>query len=128
MQPIEEARRYVDNAKELLREKALKEEGIYQDTKYVKLAGHAAYAGVLVALDQLLGKKGKGRKDVDWYKAHLTKLDKKILGQFIAAYNTLHLSMSYDGNPDAKIAAVGLERAEDLINWVESRLANGKKS
>ncbi len=65
---ILEARRYLDNAKELLSEKARKDEGYYQDTKYVKLAGHAAYTGVLVALDGILGKKGKGRKDVDWYK------------------------------------------------------------
>lgn len=121
MNHIDEARRYVDNARQLLSEKANKEDGIYQDTKYVKLAGHAAYAGILVALDGLFGKKTKGRKDVDWYKQQLTVLDKKQLSQFVAAYDTLHLSMSYDGNPDAEVAQAGLKRAETIINWVAAK-------
>jgi hypothetical protein len=123
MKSIQEAKRYVDNAREILRDKARKEDGYYQDTKYVKMAGHTAYAGVLVALDELLGKKGKGRKDVDWYKQNLAKLDKKILTTFVAAYDTLHLSMSYDGNPSAVVAAAGLQEAESIINWVEHRTA-----
>lgn len=121
MNTIQEAKRYVENARELLRDKAHKEDGYYQDTKYVKLAGHAAYAGVLVALDGLLGRKGKGRKDVDWYKQHLSKLDKRILNSFVGVYDTLHLSMSYDGNPLASVAAAGLQEAETIINWVETR-------
>ena len=40
------------------------------------MAGHTAYAGVLVALDELFVKKTKGRKDVDWYKYRLAKSDK----------------------------------------------------
>ena len=113
----------MENARALLREKADKEDGYYQDTKYVKMAGHTAYAGVLVALDELLGKKGKGRKDVDWYKQHLAKLDKRILNAFVSAYDTLHLSMSYDGNPSASVATAGLQEAEIIINWVETRTA-----
>jgi hypothetical protein len=124
MDTIQEAKRYVENARELLREKARKEDGYYQDTKYVKMAGHTAYAGVLVALDGLLGKKGKGRKDVDWYKQHLTKVDKRMLNAFVSAYDILHLSMSYDGNPLASVAIAGLQEAETIINWVESRTAN----
>ncbi len=124
MDTIQEAKRYVDNAKDLLREKAQKDEGYYQDTKYVKMAGHTAYSGVLVALDGLFGKKKKGRKDVDWYKEQLAQLDRKVLSAFLSAYDTLHLSMSYDGNPSAKVAQAGLEDAEAIINWVETRLAN----
>jgi hypothetical protein len=120
---IVEAIRYIENAKDILREKAKKEDGYYQDRKYVKVAGHTAYVGMLVALDDLLGKKGKGRKDVDWYKDHLAKLDKKALNKFNAAYDTLHLAMGYDGNPSAKVAAAGLEDALSVINWVENRAA-----
>ena len=120
---VEEARRYLNNAKEILSEKARKEDGFYQDTKYVKLAGHAAYTGVLVALDGLFGKKGKGRKDVDWYKERLSTMDKKLLYSFVGAYDTLHLSMSYDGNPAADVAIAGLKMAESIIAWVETRTA-----
>lgn len=120
---VQEAKRYLDNAKEILREKAKKEDGFYQDKKYVKLAGHAAYTGVLVALDALLGKKTKGRKSVEWYQNELSKVDKKALTTFNDAYDTLHLAMSYDGNRSAKVSAEGLELAESLINWVSKRTA-----
>jgi hypothetical protein len=118
MNTVDEAKRYLDNARELLRDKAHKEDGYYQDSKYVKMAGHTAYVGVLVALDGLLGKKGKGRKDVDWYKQHLAKLDKRVLNSFVSAYDILHLSMAYDGIPDAEVAQIGLKRAETTIDWV----------
>jgi hypothetical protein len=120
---IQEAKRYLDSAREILSEKANKEDGYYQDTKYVKLAGHAAYAGVLVALDSFLGKKTKGRKDIDWYKERLSGMDKKLLNTFVSVYNTLHLSMSYDGNANAKVAKAGLDDAEFIIGWVENRTA-----
>jgi hypothetical protein len=120
---VQEAKRYLDNAKEILREKAKKEDGLYQDPKYVKLAGHAAYTGVLVALDTLFEEKGKGRKDVTWYKDNLSKLDKKALASFVAAYSTLHLAMSYDGNTDANVSMAGIKMAESIINWVETRTA-----
>ena len=115
-------RRYIENARSLLREKACKEEGYYQDTKYVRLAGHAAYSGVLLALDTVLGAKRKGRKSVEWYKEELGKIDKKILSTFISAYEVLHLSMSYDGIPDVEIAQTGLKRADQLIDWAEARI------
>jgi hypothetical protein len=120
---IQEAKRYLENAREILRDKARKEDGYYLDAKYVKLAGHAAYTGVLVALDAYLGNKSKGRKDVDWYRERLSGTDKKLLNTFTSVYNTLHLSMSYDGNPNAKVAKAGMEDAEFIINWVENRTA-----
>ena len=123
MEAITEARRYLDNAKEILREKAKKEDGYYQDSKYVKMAGHTAYVGVLVALDNLFGKKIKGRKDVDWYKSNLAKTDKKILNAFLSAYELLHLAMAYDGIQDAEIAQTAFTRAESIINWAETKTA-----
>ncbi len=67
MKHIIEAHRYLENAKEILIDKAQKEDGYYKDKKYVKLAGHAAYTGILVALDAYFGIKSKGRKSVDRY-------------------------------------------------------------
>jgi len=121
MKHITEAHRYINNAKEMLRDKAKKEEGLYIDKKYVKLAGHAAYTGVLVALDGLFGVKKKGRKTVDWYQEELSKIDKKVLHRFNSAYEVLHLSMGYDGASNAKVATAGIEDAEKIINWVEAK-------
>ena len=121
MKHIIEAHRYLENAKEILREKAQKEDKYYKDAKYVKMAGNTAYNGLLVALDGLFGIKKKGRKSVDWYQEELGKIDRKILNAFNSAYEVLHLSMGYDGVLSAKIAAVGLEEAETIIKWVEAK-------
>ena len=113
---ISRARRCVANAKQLLFEKAGKEEGNYQDLKYVRMAGHAAYFGVLLALDELISKKVKGRKAVKWYQEHLSAVDKKLLTSFNMAYDTLHLALAYDGNLDAVVVSAGMRQAEDIIN------------
>ena len=121
MKHIIEAHRYLDNAKEILREKAQKEDRYYKDAKYVKMAGNTAYNGVLVALDGLFGIKKKGRKSVDWYQEELGKVDKKILTSFKSAYNMLHLLMGYDGELNVDAALLGLREAETIINWVETK-------
>lgn len=122
MKDITEAKRYISNAKEILKEKAGKEDGYYKDRKYVKMAGHTAYTGVLVALDSILGdKKKKTRRSVEWYQKELSVLDKKILAHFSAAYDILHLSMSYDGVLKADISKTGLEVAEKIIDWAEQK-------
>jgi len=121
MKKTQEAHRYLTNAKEILRDKAQKEDGHYKDKKYVKLAGHAAYSGVLEALDGLLGIKKKGRKNVLWYQDELAKLDKKALVNFNIAYDTLHLSMAYDGNLSVDVCNAGLKHAEKINEWVETK-------
>lgn len=122
--PIEEARRYMANAKAILSEKAGKLEHLYTDKKYVKLAGHAAYSAVLVALDSVFTEAKKGRKDVEWYQDRLSQKNKKVLGYFVSAYDTLHLAMGYDGNPNAKVAKAELEDAERIIKWAEAIRGN----
>jgi hypothetical protein len=122
MKDITEAKRYISNAKEILGEKAIKENGRYQDKKYVKMAGHTAYSGVLVALDSVLGdKKKKTRKSVEWYQKELSAVDKKVLSYFLDAYELLHLSMSYDGILNADVSKAGLAAAEKIINWAEHK-------
>ncbi len=116
-----EAKRYIANAKDILREKAKKEDGYYQDKKYIRMAGNSAYSGILEALDSVIIEKQKGRKSVNWYKEQLSKTDKKVLNAFVSAYYILHLSMGYDGIPSAKIANTGLEYAEQIIDWVEMK-------
>ena len=55
---IQEAERYIQNARQLLSEKAGKDGEHYTDRKYVKLAGHAAWCGILVAFN-IIYKKNK---------------------------------------------------------------------
>lgn len=117
-----EAHRYLDNAKEILSSKANKQDGYYLDKKYVKLAGHAAYSGVLVALDEVLKTTKKNRKSVEWYQSELAKMDKKLLNTFGNIYEILHLMMGYDGFGKASVVQDGLGDAEKILEWVENRL------
>src|SRR5689334_21761477 len=110
MDHINEAKRYLENAREILKDKAQKKDGYFHDKKYVKMAGHTAYSGVLVALDGLFKIRGietKGRKSSEWYQLQLAGIDKKILSCFASAYDTLHLALGYDGNPNVKVANAG---------------------
>ena len=102
-----EANRYMDNAKEYLKN-AKKEDGFYLDKKYVKTACGTAYSGVLTALDGFLTlkdikPKGKERKSVEFYQRNITKIDKKMLHTFISAYEILHLLGYYDGITKASV-------------------------
>lgn len=53
--PIREAERYLQKARQILSEKAGKDGDYYNDSKYVIIAGHTAWCGILVALDATLG-------------------------------------------------------------------------
>ena len=65
--PIEEARRYVANAEEIIKKANYDPElNIYTDNKYVKTAGNILWCGCLVAMDSVLNiHNGKGRPSIE---------------------------------------------------------------
>jgi uncharacterized protein (UPF0332 family) len=122
---ITEARRYLANAKNILKNSKV-ENGFYRDVKYVRMACGVAYSAVLMAIDGYLLKKGKEirrrrRKSVDDYRRELSKIDKKMLEYFNAAYNILHLSGYYDGTNRVSVISDGLKVAQEIINMAESK-------
>jgi hypothetical protein len=126
--PIREAERYLQNARQILSEKAGKEGDYYADKKYIKLAGHAAWSGVLVALDGALKvrenlKKGQ-RADIKDYQEAVGKVDRKALRALMNSYETLHIVLGYDGNLNYDVVQAGLKEAQNIINWAEKRYVN----
>ena len=125
---ILEAERYIQNARQLLSEKAGKDGDFYTDRKYVKLAGHAAWCGVLIALDAVLhvkaGLKKGQRPDINDYQDAISKVDKKMSRHFMSSYDTLHKSLGYDGNLSYKIVQYGLKEAQGLIDWASKYYTN----
>ncbi|MCX8143275.1 MAG: DUF5618 family protein [Bacteroidia bacterium] len=122
---LDNAVRHLENAQQILKKQGKKEDGFYTDAKYVAIAGHVAYRGILIALNELMkqhGIKKSTRKHVDDYQDFLAKLDRKILNHFNIAYEILHLVMGYDGVGDFKTVQRGLECADIIINWVEKKL------
>ncbi len=122
---LENAVRHLENAKTILKEKGKKEGRFYTDDKYVSIAGHTAYRGVLLALNELMKQNGiskRTRKNVDDYRDFIAKQDRKMLNYFNAIYNIFHLDMGYDGIGEYKSVSGAFECAEELIMWVNKRL------
>jgi hypothetical protein len=119
-----EAMRYMDNAKECLKN-AKKEDGYYTDKKYVKMACGTAYSGMLVALDYFLKlkginkPKGKERKSIEYYQENLAIQDKKMLNNLNSAYQILHLSGYYDGMNKASVIKDGFDEAYKIIEKIK---------
>lgn len=116
--PIDEARRYVANAKEII-QKALydPEYKSYSDRKYIKMAGDTLWKGCLIALDAVLQvRKGKGRPSIEKYKEAAGKRDRKLLNYLNVGYDIMHLTMGYDGALSKKVCDSGFECANDIIN------------
>ncbi len=132
METYTEAYRYLDNAKEILRTKAKKDGKFYDDAKYVRMACHTAYVGLLLALNDFFRKKGiampkqKGKREravnVDFYKQNLAKINKKKLKEFNEAYSLLHLYGGYDGSLTVNISKDGLEFAKSIIDWIDKQM------
>jgi hypothetical protein len=117
-----EAIRYMEKAKETL-QKAGKEDKYYNDKKYVRTACGTAYNGVLIALDTYLLlrgiKKTKGRKSIEYYQEHVSRMDKKLLKPINCAYDILHLSGYYDGILSATVIKEGFNEAYEIIDQIK---------
>jgi hypothetical protein len=110
--PVNEARRYVENAKDLLKNHGQLdyETQLYMDRKYVRMAGNTLWNGVLLILDAVFHVKKVGRihPDVIDYRDEVAKRDKKLLALFNTAYETIHVYMGYDGNQEKKRLRCGV--------------------
>jgi len=121
--PIREAERYWENARTILSEKAGKEGNYYNDPKYVKMAGNTAWNGVLVALDAVLGVRKNLKKDqhlsFQMYEEAMYKKDRKMMKPLLVAYESLHKSLGYDGNPSYKIVQESMKEGKTIIDWAD---------
>ena len=125
-EPISEARRYVDNAREILKERGkLDDEGFqYEDEKYVRAAGNYLWLGVLMALDGVfhVREDRRTRVNIEAYQEAVSKRDLKLLSWFNAGYEVIHLYMNYDGNTSKDLCDLGFEYARRIINRCETMM------
>jgi len=126
--PIREGERYLENARQILSEKAGKDGDFYTDSKYVKMAGHTAWCGVLTALDGVLGVKAgmkrKQRPEFKDYQEAISKRDSKMTRPLLWAYESLHKVMGYDGNPTYKIVQGSMDLAKMMLDWADKHYQN----
>ncbi len=118
--PIEEARRYVDNARETLREKGEfnAELNRYDDEKYVRAAGNYLWLGVLMALDAVFNVREdrRTRVDIKDYREAVGRRDKKLLALVNDGYDVMHLYMNYDGIQSKGVSDEGFRLANSIID------------
>lgn len=121
--PIKEAQRYIENAKTLLKEKAILDPklGAYEDSKYVKLAGHALWTGAIIALSYSLKikKKPKQRLDIKDFQDAASKRNKKLLGILVNQYQSAHLYMGYDGHKSVEISKAAIRQTQEIVDWCD---------
>lgn len=119
--PIKEAERYLQNARQILSEKGEKDGDYYQDSKYVRMAGNTVWNGVLIALDAALNvrknlKSGQ-HPDIKDYQNAVAKADKKMTRPLQAAYLSIHQALGYDGNTRYKTVQDALLQGKEMISW-----------
>jgi len=101
---MKEALRYLENAREILRNAPI-EDNTYTDVKYVQEACSTAYLAILKTIDEFLKRKGVDEKElpqsVDGYREMLRKYaimhDGKLLKEFEKLYKALHIAGYYRG-------------------------------
>ena len=128
LDPLAESRRYVDNARQTLKQNGQLniETHRYDDAKYVKAAGNYLWLAVLMALDAVFHvKKNKASKrvDVDDYKKAVALRDRKLSDWVNDAYIVLHLSMNYDGVQAKDTVDSGFRLANDIIERCATMLS-----
>ena len=113
IEPIKEARRYVDNAREILEERGkLDDEGFqYEDEKYVRAAGNYLWLGILMALDGVfhVREDRRTRVNIEAYEEAVGKRDLKLLSWLTEGYSIIHLYMTYDGITSKDLCDLGFE-------------------
>ena len=118
--PVSEARRYVENAQTILKEHGNLdyETQLYQDRKYVRIAGNTLWNGILLILDSVFHVKTEdgSRPDIRDYRNAIAKRDLKLLSFVNAGYDAMHLAMGYDGNPIRAHCQEGIRIANEIID------------
>ena len=122
--PIEEARRYVENAKKTLTENGELDVELnrYDDDKYVRAAGNYLWLGVLMALDAVFHVRNdrRTRVDIKDYREAIGKRDRKLLALVNDGYEVMHLYMNYDGNQSKDVSDGGFRLANNIIDRCEA--------
>ena len=117
---IDEARRYLDNARDTLKtnEEYDPVTRSYNDKKYVRAAGHYLWHAVMLALDAVFHVRDdrRTRIDIDAYREAVRKRDRKLLTLVNTSYQILHIHMGYDGVLNKNVCDEGFHLTNDIID------------
>ena len=121
--PIAEAVRYQENAKQIILDNENIEDGYYEDGKHVKKAGRMMWKGCLIALNFAFQFKHNSDKDIKDYQNAAAKRSKKLLNIITSGYQTMHLWLGYDGAKSVSTMKEGRRLADEIIEWCRNNAA-----
>jgi len=121
--PIAEAVRYQENAKQIILDNETIEDGYYEDGKHVKKAGRMMWKGCLIALNFAFQFKHNSDKDIKDYQNAAAKRSKKLLNIITSGYQTMHLWLGYDGAKSVSTMKEGRRLADEIIEWCRNNAA-----
>lgn len=119
-----EAYRYLENGVTILKEKGkmdIKSQQ-FDDKKYVKMASHTIYTGVLLALDAVLKLPKKKNNDINEYHKLLSRENRTMNRNLVDVYHIFHLEGGYDGYAKKSIVNEGLKSAREIVDWCVTRV------
>lgn len=120
--PAQEAERYLENARRILTEKAGKEDGLYADVKYVKMAAGTAYSAALLILDEYLRQKEGVHftkpESIEDYLIQLSKYNKKLVRILASVYDELYLAGYYHGTQSVNTMQKGMNGVRQMLNYI----------
>ncbi|MCE6993020.1 DUF5618 family protein [Dyadobacter sp. CY323] len=118
----EKAASYLENARQILSEKARKDDGEYRNIRYVKMASRTAYSAALLIIDEYLkqheGVKFKKPTSIEDYTDRLRKYDKKLLVLLLEVYDELHIVGYYYGTRSVNTIQTGLENVRKMLTYI----------
>jgi hypothetical protein len=122
LSPAEEAARYLQNARQILTDKAGKKDGLYADVKYVKMAAGTAYSAALLILDEYLKQKEGIQltkpKSIEDYMSRVSKYDKKLLRLMAHVYDELHIAGYYHGTRSVDTMQQGISNVKQMLTYI----------
>ena len=82
------------------------------------------WLGILMALDGVfhVREDRRTRVNIEAYQEAVVKRDKKLLNWLNFGYETIHLYMNYDGNPNKALCDSGFNIANQIIDRCETMM------
>lgn len=127
---VQEAKRYLQNARTILKEKAVINEEInyYTKAKYVKSACGKAYKAVLIVLDAYIAINGEiftqpkyKRKRIEYYRENIKERDFFLFNDLHTTYNVLYLSGYYGELLSVDAINSGIAAVADMISYFDEK-------
>lgn len=120
--PAAEAERYLENAQQILRDKAIEDDGLYTHIQYVQLASGIAYSAGLIILDEYLRKNDGVQfakpETYEEYHSRLTKYGNELPALLSSAHAHLYLVGFYHGTLSVGTIKCGLEAVTQMLNYI----------